>query len=80
MPDPILGEKACVYAVLRPDKKLNLEGLNSFLLEKRKIAKFKLPERLELIDALPLTHVGKVNKKRLREMVASTIEAEKSTR
>jgi 2,3-dihydroxybenzoate-AMP ligase len=80
MPDPLLGEKACVYAVLRPDKKLNLEGLNAFLLEKRKIAKFKLPERLELIDALPLTHVGKVNKKRLREMVVSTIEAEKSTR
>ena len=78
MPDPLLGERACAYVVLRPDKKLNLQRLNTFLLEERKIAKFKLPERLELIDALPLTHVGKVNKVALRAMILSKLEAEKS--
>ena len=44
-----------------------------FLLDERKIAKFKLPERVELIDALPLTNVGKVNKKGLREIIAAKI-------
>ena len=76
MPDPLLGERACVYVVLRSDKNLNLEGLNTFLLEERKIAKFKLPERLELVDALPLTHVGKVNKVKLREMIQAKLEAD----
>ena len=42
---------------------MTLESLNEFLLDKRKIAKFKLPERLELIDAFPLTPVGKINKR-----------------
>jgi 2,3-dihydroxybenzoate-AMP ligase len=80
MPDPILGEKACAFVVLLPEKEMTLESLNEFLLDERKIAKFKLPERLELLDALPLTHVGKVNKKRLREMIAAKMEEEKGSR
>ena len=56
-----------------PGQERALNSLNEFLLDERKIAKFKLPERLELLDALPLTHVGKVNKKRLREIIAAKI-------
>ena len=48
--------------------------------EYKQIAKFKLPERLELVDALPLTNVGKVNKKRLREMIAAKLEEKKPSR
>ncbi|MDP6174104.1 MAG: hypothetical protein QGF09_08070, partial [Rhodospirillales bacterium] len=51
---------------------LTLAELCEFLLEK-KIAKFKLPERLEIVDTLPLTKVGKVSKKELRERIASEI-------
>ena len=80
MPDPLLGEKACAYVVLRAEKEMTLESLNGFLLNDRKIAKFKLPERLELVEALPLTNVGKVNKKRLREMIATKIEAENASK
>ncbi len=76
MPDPLLGEKACVYLVLRPGKELTLKQLGQFLLEDRKIAKFKLPERLEVVEALPLTNVGKVNKKALREDIAERIRRE----
>ncbi len=68
MPDPILGEKACAFVVLLPGKEMTLKSLNEFLFNERKIAKFKLPGRLELLDALPLTHVGKVNKKELRRI------------
>lgn len=73
MPDPVLGEKACAFVVLMPGQEMTIDSLNEFLLDERKIAKFKLPERLELLDALPLTHVGKVNKKRLREIIAAKI-------
>ena len=75
MPDPILGEKVCAYVVCRPGQSLTLEALRTFL-EAAKIARFKLPERLELIDALPLTSVGKISKKQLREDIAAKLGAE----
>ena len=75
MPDAILGEKICAYVVCRPGQSLTLEALRSFL-EGAKIARFKLPERLELIDALPLTSVGKISKKHLREDIAAKLRAE----
>jgi non-ribosomal peptide synthetase component E (peptide arylation enzyme) len=39
----------------------------------RKIAKFKLPERLEIVDQLPVTHVGKINKKEIRKIIADKL-------
>jgi cyclohexanecarboxylate-CoA ligase len=39
-------------------------------LETRRIAKQKLPERLEFVDELPVTATGKVEKFRLRELIA----------
>ncbi len=76
MPDPLLGERACAYVISRHGAQLNLDSLNEFLLSERKIAKFKLPERLELVDAFPLTAVGKVNKNALRDMIARKIQSE----
>lgn len=69
MPDPILGERVCAFVVLKNGQELTLEELNQFLLEERRIAKFKLPERLELVKELPLTNVGKVDKAELRREV-----------
>ena len=74
MPDPVLGEKVCVFVVLKPGKELTLAELNRFLLEERRIAKYKLPERLELLDTLPLTNVGKLNKVALRAAIAAKLE------
>lgn len=76
MPDPVLGERVCVFVVPKPGQELTLAELNRFLLEERRIAKFKLPERLELVDALPLTNVGKVNKVALRNTIAEQIDKE----
>jgi len=76
MPDALLGERVCVYVIPRPGANITLQSLNDFLLNERKIAKFKLPERLELVDAFPLTAVGKVNKKELRQMIADKIGQE----
>ena len=66
MPDPILGERTCAYVILRPDTSLTFPELVAFL-DAQQIAKFKLPERLEVVDAFPLTSVGKVSKKDLRD-------------
>lgn len=74
MPDPVLGEKVCAFVVLKPGKELTLAELNRFLLEERRIAKYKLPERLELLDTLPLTNVGKLNKVALRAAIAAKLE------
>jgi len=75
MPDLVLGERSCAFVIPRPGRTLTLEGLKSFLLEK-KIAKFKLPERLELVESFPLTGVGKVSKRDLREQIAAKLRAE----
>jgi 2,3-dihydroxybenzoate-AMP ligase len=74
MPDAVLGERACACIVLRGGASLTLPELVAFL-EQRGIARFKLPERLELLDALPLTSVGKVSKAVLRERVAAAVGA-----
>ena len=61
MPDPLLGERMCAFAILRPGMTLTLKDLTNFLLGKG-IAKFKLPERLEIMEEFPLSRVGKVAK------------------
>ncbi|HSH76318.1 MAG TPA: AMP-binding protein, partial [Longimicrobiales bacterium] len=71
MPDELLGERACAYVVLQHGQELSLSLLSEFLLNTRKIARFKVPERLEVVDAFPLTNVGKINKKALRERIAA---------
>lgn len=68
-PDPTLGERACACVILRPGAGLTLEELNDFLLREKRIAKFKLPERLQIRDRFPTTAVGKISKKDLREEV-----------
>ena len=74
MPDPILGERAALFAVPREGESLTLKELNDFLLSERQIARYKLPERLEILADLPLTAVGKVNKVRLRELIAEKLK------
>ncbi|HLG69752.1 MAG TPA: AMP-binding protein [Chloroflexota bacterium] len=72
MPDERLGEKACAYVV--PRGELTLDGMRDFLREQQ-LAPVYWPERLELLDALPMTASGKVQKFRLREMIAEKLRA-----
>ena len=67
MPDPRLGERACAYAVLRPGFEMTLPDLLAFLND-RKLARNYLPERLEVVSALPKTPSGKIQKVVLRGM------------
>jgi 2,3-dihydroxybenzoate-AMP ligase len=74
MPDPVLGERICAYVILKPGQTLTLPELVTFL-QQKEIAKFKLPERLEVVDSFPLTNIGKVSKKDLREDIARKLQA-----
>jgi len=66
MADEVLGEKVCVYVVPKGEEKVMLEELTSFMKEKG-IAAYKLPERLEIIGAIPRNPVGKILKSVLRD-------------
>jgi 2,3-dihydroxybenzoate-AMP ligase len=70
VPDPDLGERMCACVMVRPGAALTLKGLVDFLMTKE-IAKFKLPERLEVFQDFPVSTFGKVSKKALAEMVAT---------
>ena len=76
MPDPVFGEKACACVVTVPGQTLAFDELVAFL-RGRQIASFKLPERLELFAELPVSPVGKILKRELRDIVAARVEAER---
>ena len=78
MPDAALGEKMCAFVILKRGQALGLKELVLFLLTKE-IAKFKLPERLELLTDFPVSTFGKVSKKALGELVAGKLRAEQTT-
>jgi 2,3-dihydroxybenzoate-AMP ligase len=69
MPDAALGERMCAFVILKADQELHLTELVGFLLTKE-IAKFKLPERLEVLPDFPVSTFGKVSKKALGELIA----------
>jgi 2,3-dihydroxybenzoate-AMP ligase len=77
MPDANMGEKMCAFVVLHKGQSLQLVQLVQFLLTKE-IAKFKLPERLEILADFPASTFGKVSKKALGEMVAAKLAEEQS--
>jgi len=68
MPDPILGERVCAFIKPKKGETVSFEEVITFLKEK-KTSVLYLPERIEIIDEIPLTNVGKVDKKRLREEI-----------
>lgn len=76
MPDPIMGEKSCAYVVPKSAQELTLAEMVSFLQE-RGIPPYKLPERLEVLDKLPMVADGqKVDKKLLRQKISEKLKAE----
>ena len=78
MPDPVFGERACAYVILKEGATLGFAELIDFLRAKH-IASFKLPERLEVVTQFPLSPVGKILKSQLRNEIAAKLAHEQGT-
>ncbi|MFC9549985.1 (2,3-dihydroxybenzoyl)adenylate synthase [Rhodococcus sp. NPDC056960] len=78
MPDPNLGEKLCLYVTLAPGYALTLDDVVTVMNEAG-VARFKLPERLVLVDQMPTTKVGKIDKKAMREDIRQRLAQENAT-
>lgn len=73
MPDKKMGEKACAYVKVEENKHIDLETIKDYLLEKG-LAIQKIPEHLEVIEQMPMTTSGKIQKFILREEIKRKIE------
>ena len=68
VPDPKWGESGVAVVVLEPDSDLDQATLIQHCVER--LAKFKVPARMHVIDELPRNATGKVLKRELRVMLA----------
>ncbi len=78
MPDPLLGERMCAYVVPRGEPP-TLEQLTAHL-SSRGLARFKHPERLELVEEFPLSPFGKVQKNVLAARIAAAVAEQSLSR
>jgi cyclohexanecarboxylate-CoA ligase len=74
MPDTRLGERACAFVQAKPGQSLTFDEMQSFLRQQR-VAPSYLPERLVVLDSMPLTPSGKVQKFVLREQARALAPA-----
>ena len=69
-PDRRLGERACAFVVLKPGASFDLAALQAHMTQSQ-VAKQYWPERVRVVEELPRTPTGKIQKFRLREIAAS---------
>jgi cyclohexanecarboxylate-CoA ligase len=74
MPDERLGERACAFVVVREGASVGLAEVVAWLRGKQVAIQY-MPERVEVVAALPRTASGKIQKFRLREMAATAVPA-----
>jgi fatty-acyl-CoA synthase len=70
VPDPVLGEIGYAFVVPAAGASPSLDGLRTSC--KAELADYKAPDRLVVVDALPVTTVGKVDKQQLTAEVRRT--------
>jgi acyl-CoA synthetase (AMP-forming)/AMP-acid ligase II len=76
MPHERLGEGVCAFVIPNPGQRVDVATLAAWL-DKAGLAKQKFPERVEVVEDLPRTASGKVQKNVLREKVAAKMEQER---
>ncbi|GAA4832746.1 (2,3-dihydroxybenzoyl)adenylate synthase [Actinomycetospora corticicola] len=74
MPDPRLGERGCAY-LSTDGTPVTLQDLRDHL-HRLDVAKFKWPERVELVEALPRTRIGKLDKKAMTADITARLSGE----
>lgn len=71
MPDPVLGERACAFVILKPSTSLSFQEMIGFL-KQQDLAVWQLPERLILLEDFPRGAGGKVRKAELTQIAIRT--------
>ncbi|MCC6609179.1 MAG: AMP-binding protein [Burkholderiales bacterium] len=74
MPDPVLGERACCFVTLRDPAAFGFEEMQRWL-ARHGVSKVRWPERLEVIDAMPMTPTRKVMKGALMQELERRMRA-----
>lgn len=74
-PDPIMGERACAFVVVTKGKRFTFEDMTEFFRSK-KLSANKTPERLEIIEEMPLVGDMKLDKKALKERLTESDRAQ----
>jgi non-ribosomal peptide synthetase component E (peptide arylation enzyme) len=69
------GERSCAVVIPREGQSLTLPEIVAFL-ESQQLARQKFPERLEIVAEFPMTPSGKIQKYRLRQLVADRMATE----
>ncbi|BDB58862.1 MULTISPECIES: (2,3-dihydroxybenzoyl)adenylate synthase [Rhodococcus] len=72
MPDQYLGERTCAFVVTEGEVPKAL-ALKKFLRE-RGLAEYKIPDKVQFVDAFPVTGVGKISRNELRRALAATLK------
>jgi len=75
MPHERLQETVCAYVIPQLGHSIDVDSIADFL-SKSGLAKQKFPERVELVEDLPRTASGKVQKNMLRSRIAETVGRE----
>ncbi len=67
-PDERLGERTCVFVVPMPGETITLEEISRYL-DDLGVAKYKYPEHIEVVDAMPRNALNKVLRRKLRDIL-----------
>ena len=76
MPDPVYGEKGCIFVIPQPGEAAPSVGELADFLVSQGLAKFKCPERVEVVEEFPVTRVGKVDKPAMKKQIAEILAGE----
>ncbi|WP_415847371.1 AMP-binding enzyme, partial [Tsukamurella strandjordii] len=77
--DDFLGERTCAVILTAPgDDRPTAPQLKKFVRE-RGVAEYKVPDRIEFVDAFPTTGVGKISRRELRRALADLVAARTDT-
>jgi non-ribosomal peptide synthetase component E (peptide arylation enzyme) len=77
MPDRTYGERACAFVIPVPGKAVTVAELGTFL-GQQGLAKFKWPERIEIVSDFPTTSSGKLSKPKLRDQIVGVLREEEA--
>lgn len=67
VPDPNIGETIKAYVAIKPEYKDKITDQDIIEWSKERMAAYKYPRQVEIINVLPRTAVGKINRRSLRE-------------